>query len=200
MTEERSKEIIREAAELMTAFPIGTERLVLRPFLEEDFEDFFEYITQKELQRLSGNHEISTREKARESFDWLMEKNADCATRYAVVLRETGKVVGNFCIDFYPFLLHDSALEGKKGLSLSLVLNEKYQRRGLMTELLRRVIDYFLKERGFDFLNSGYFDFNEGSRRLQEKAGMRPYIEHEFELNGETMHVKEMMIRREELE
>lgn len=199
MTEERSKELIREAADIMTAYPIETDRLVLRPFIPEDFEDFFEYITQKELQRLSGNPEISTRKEARESFERILNQNRLCPSKYAAVLKETGKVIGNFCIDIYPFLLKDTSLDDKKGLSLSFVVNEKFQRRGLMTELLRRVIPYFLKEHGFDFLNAGYFDFNEGSRRLQEKAGMHPYMEHTFELKGETLNVKEMIIYKEDV-
>ena len=39
---------------------IQTERIRLRPFVEEDFLNFFEYIIQKEQQRLSGNPRIST--------------------------------------------------------------------------------------------------------------------------------------------
>ncbi len=200
MTEDRANKLIREAADIMTAYPVETERLYLRLFTPDDLEDFFEYISQKELQRLSGNPEINTRKEARESLEWLIGQNRICPTRFAIALRGTGKVIGNFCVNFYPFLLNDPALEGKKGLSLSFVLNENYQRRGLMTELLKRIIDYFLKEHGFDFLNAGYFDFNEGSKRLQEKAGMHPYIEHTFEHKGEMLNVKEMMICREDLQ
>lgn len=200
MTRERAREILAEASAAMKEDPIATERLLLRPFEEADFEDFFEYVTQKELQRLSGNPSVSTREEARESFDWFMEQNRICVTKFAAVLRQTGKVVGNFCIDIYPFIMADPALEGKKGVSVSLVLNERYQRRGLMTELMRRVMRYFLNEHGFDFVNSGYFYFNEGSRKIQERAGMHPYMDHVFELNGEAIPVHEMILFRAELD
>lgn len=200
MTDERVKEILAEASAVMAADPLTTERLLLRPFEEADFEDFFEYASQKELQRLSGNPSVSTREEARESFDRFMEQNRKCVTKFAVVLKETGKVAGNFCIDLYPFIKADPALEDKKGVSVSLVLNERYQRQGLMTELMRRVMRYFLAEHGFDFVNSGYFYFNEGSRKIQERAGMHPYMDHVFELNGEAILVHEMILFRTELD
>lgn len=196
MTEERVKEILAEASALMTSEPISTSRLLLRPFYESDFEDFCEYITQKELQRLSGNPDIDTREEAREAFDRLMEQNGICVTRFAAELKETGKVVGNFCINVYPFVKEDESLADKKGVSVSLVLNEEYQRRGLMTELLQRAIRYFLAEHDFDFVNSGYFDFNEGSRKIQERAGMRRYMDHVFEHNGQRILTHEMIIFR----
>lgn len=199
MTDEQVSSILREASARMLARPIETERLYLRPFSEEDFEDFCEYITQRELQRLSGNPRIETREQARESFDRLMERNRELTTFFAVVLRETGKVVGNFCINVYPFVKEDPDLAGRRGVSLSLVLNERFQRRGLMTELMRRVMRYFLIEEGFDFVNSGYFVFNEGSRKIQERAGMRPYIVHHFEYEGEVIETREMILFREEL-
>lgn len=200
MTEERVNAILAEASALMTSEPISTSRLFLRPFIDSDFEDFCEYITQRELQRLSGNPAISTREQARESFDWILERNLALTTRFAAVLKENGRVVGNFCVDVYPFIRADERLADKKGLSVSLVLNEKYQRRGLMTELLQRVIRYFLAEHGFDFINSGYFDYNEGSRKIQQRAGMRHYMDHTFEYEGNIIPVHEMIIYRGDIE
>lgn len=199
MTDEQVASILTDASARMLARPIETERLILRPFSEDDLEDFSEYITQRELQRLSGNPRIETEEEAREAFDRLLEHNREVVTRFAAVLKETGKVVGNFCINIYPFVKEDPSLEDKRGVSISLVLNEKYQRRGLMTELMKRVMRYFLIEEGFDFVNSGYFVFNEGSRKIQERAGMRPYIVHHFEYEGEVIETREMILFREEL-
>lgn len=199
MTDEQVKAILLDASDSMLSRPLETERLLLRPFREADFEDYFEYVTQKELQRLSGNPSISTREEAREGFDWILQQNRTCVTHFAAELRESAKVVGSFSIGVYPFIKADPALEGKRGVSISLVLNEKYQRRGLMTELMRRVAVYFLKEQGFDFVNSGYFDFNEGSRKIQERAGMHPYMDHVFEHGGERILTHEMIIFSNEL-
>lgn len=199
MTDEQVKAILRDASDSMLSRPLETERLLLRPFREADFEDYFEYAVQKELQRLSGNPAISTREEAREGFDWILENNRACVTHFAAVLKENAKAAGSFSIGVYPFIKADPALESKRGVSVSLVLNERYQRRGLMTELMRRVMEYFLKEQGFDFVNSGYFDFNEGSRKIQERAGMHPYMDHYFEYGGERILTHEMILFSNEL-
>ena len=199
MTHERANEIIAEASACMTSEPVSTSRVFLRPFSESDFEDYFEYASQRELQRLSGNYEISTRAEAHESFDFILKQNRELMTRFAIVFKETGKVIGNFCINIYPFLMTDEALGRKKGISISLVLNERFQRRGLMTELLKRVISFFLIEHGFDYVNSGYFWFNEGSRKIQERAGMKPYMDHIFKLNGKDILVNEMIVFREDV-
>ena len=196
---ERAKAVLTEVSGLMTAEPVETARLLLRPFVESDFPDYFEYAVQPEQQRLSGNPAISTEAEAREAFDgFLPEKCGHPPTHFAVVFKPEGKVVGNFTIGYYPFLQKDESLAGKRGVSLSFVLNENYQRRGLMTELLSRALDYLLGEHGLDFVNCGFFEFNEGSRRLQEKVGMRHYTEHIYP-NG-NIRTQEMILFREEYE
>jgi ribosomal-protein-alanine N-acetyltransferase len=193
-----SRETLTRVSGWMTADPLETDRLVLRPFEEAAFPDIFEYAVQKEQQRLSGNPAVSTEADAREVFAFLSERRAHPPTTFAVVLRGTGKVIGNFSISVHPFLEADEALRDRRGVSLSFVLNERFQRRGYMTELLTRALDYYLGEHDLDYVNCGYFEFNEGSRRLQHKVGMRYYTEHIFP-NG-NIRVEEMILSREEYE
>ena len=196
---ERAKLLLAEVSAWMIAAPVETARLLLRPFEEADFPDYFEYAAQKELQRLSASPEVTTEAEAREVFDrFLPEKCGHPPTHFAVVFKPEAKVVGCFSIGFYPFLETDEALADKRGVSLSFVLNENYQRRGLMTELLKRAFDLLLGEHGLDYVNCGYFEFNEGSRRLQEKVGMRHYMEHVFP-DG-NIRTLEMILFREEYE
>ncbi len=195
---ERAKLLLAEVSGRMTASPIETERTLLRPFEAADFPDFFEYAVQKEQQRLSGNPAITTEAEAREVFAFLSERETHPPLSFAVVYKPENRVVGNLSISVHPFLETDEALADMRGVSLSFVLNENYQRRGLMTELLRRVLDVFLGVYGLDYVNCGFFEFNEGSRRLQEKAGMRCYTAHLYP-NG-NIPVVEMILFREEYE
>ncbi len=191
-----SRETLTRVSGWLTADPLETERLVLRPFAEADFPDFFEYAVQKEQQRLSGNPAVSTEAEAREVFAFLSERGAHPPTTFAVVLRETGKVIGNFSLSLYPFIEADKTLAAKRGVSLSFVLNENYQKKGFMTELLTSVLACYLGEHDLDYVNCGYFEFNEGSRRLQKKVGMRYYMEHVYPKGN--IRTEEMILFREE--
>ncbi|MBQ3066834.1 MAG: GNAT family N-acetyltransferase, partial [Clostridia bacterium] len=47
--------------------------------------------------------------------------------------------------------------------------------KGLMAEAVTAVINYLFDEKDLDFLTCGYYDFNNQSRRVQEKCGFKPY-------------------------
>ena len=197
MDEVTAKEVLAEVSAEMIRSPIETERVLLRLFRETDFSDYYEYAAQKEQQRLSGNTRVETEEQAREVFDWILspERSPLC---FALEWKPTGKVIGNFSIGYYPFLAKDPTLAEKRGVSLSFILNESYWRQGIMTEMLTAAFPFFFEKAGLDYVNAGYFSFNEGSRRLQEKVGMRPYLEHEIEREGEKLCVREMILFRED--
>ncbi len=199
MPQEKAKAILAAASQELQRSGLETERLRLRLFREEDFPDFCAYILQKEQQRLSGNAEIDTVAQARELFDWLLHPQHPPLS-FAIVLKAENRMVGNFSLGYSPFLDTDPRLADKRGLSLSFVLNEDYWRRGLMTELLRAALDWAFRETDLDFVNTGYIIFNEGSRRVQDKAGMRPLGSFVFERDGKRIPTEERVLFREEWE
>lgn len=44
-----------------------------------------------------------------------------------------------------------------------------------MPEAVKAVIDYLSNDLNLDFLTCGCFDFNNQSKRVQEKCGFKPY-------------------------
>ena len=44
-----------------------------------------------------------------------------------------------------------------------------------MTEAVKAIINYLFNELNLDFLTCGYYDFNNQSKRVQEKCGFKPY-------------------------
>lgn len=197
MPREKREEILAEVSARLQQEPLETERLYLRLYREEDFPDFAAYILQKEQQRLAGNCEIDTEAEARELFARLL-RPPQAPRSFAIVLKAENRVVGNFSLGASPFLDEDPLLAEKRGLSFSLVLNEDYWRRGLMTELLRAALAWSFTHTELDYVNTGYFLFNEGSRRVQEKAGMRPYARSVFERDGKRIPTEEMLLTRED--
>ena len=65
--------------------------------------------------------------------------------------------------------------ENYKGREIGYVLAKDYWGRGLMPEALRGVIDYLFNKLDYDFLLCGHYDFNNQSKRAQEKCGFKPY-------------------------
>ena len=199
MSQEQQKEILAAVSAQMQRCPAETERLRLRRFREEDFPDFCAYILQKEQQRLAGNPDIDTPEQAREVFDWVLHPKHPPQT-FAVVLKEEDRVVGNFSLGASPYLENEPRLQEKRGITFSMVLNEDYWNRGLMTELLRAALDWVFRETDLDFVNTGYFVFNDGSRRVQDKAGMPPFGSFVFERDGKRIPTEERVLFREDWE
>lgn len=162
---------------------LETDRLILRKFREEDFPDFCAYAMDEEMCRMMGNDLMDTEEAARVTFDWLKDKEE---RSYVLVLKETGRVIGNLNITpLHEDLLKLPALAGKQGKSLSFCISRHYRRRGLMTEAVRAVIARLFEEEGMDYVQCGYFDFNTVSKALQEKLGFTHLITMTIDFKGE---------------
>lgn len=195
----QTKQTLAEVSALLVAHPIETPRLLLRPFRPSDLEDLYEYLAQKEQQRLSGNPHCDSVDDAKMRLDYILR--ADHLQAYfAIVLKVEEKVIGNLTVHQYPFLDSDETLRALRGVTLSYVLNERCWRRGLMTELLRAVYSFLFEQAKLDYIQSGYFDFNEASGGLQRKLGMRLWTEASFDMDGVEYKTKEMILFREEFE
>ena len=189
---------IVEISALLKSEPVETERLLLRPFRQSDLQDLYEYLSQKEQQRLAGNVSVNTLEDAREVLDWILDDSRPTRS-FGIVLKKENRIIGNLSIGQYPFLEEDKVLRKLRGVSMSYVLNENYWRQGLMTEMLRAVYPLLFEKGKLDYIQSGYFDFNAASAALQKKLGMQLWTEGVFEQNGERIKTKEMILFRGDL-
>ena len=164
---------------------IETERLILRKFQDSDFDDYCEYAMNDEMNRMMGNVYMRDKETARINFDWLMNKADRC---YGLVLKDTGKLIGNLSIGKVSSELAEmDILKGKDGRSLSYCVSWHFQRRGLMYETLTAVIDELFSNEGLDYIYCGYFSFNTPSEILQKKLGFEYLTTSHFEINGESV-------------
>lgn len=192
---EKHQNTVRKVSELLRTKPVETERLLLRPFRQSDLDDLYEYLSQKEQQRLAGNTPVDSPDDARKVLEWFLKPAAPLGY-FAIVLRAENKVIGNLTIGCYPFLEQDELLRELRGVTLSYVLNENYWRRGLMTELLRAVYPLLLEQGKLDYIQSGYFEFNAASAALQRKLGMWVWTNAVFERGGERIDTVEMILFR----
>lgn len=171
---------------------LETERLILRKFREEDFADYCAYAMDEEMNRMMGNDLLDTEEAARACFDWLKDREPRC---YGLVLKETGRVIGNLSVTDLPEHLQAlPALKDKRGCSMSFCISRQYQRQGLMTEALRAVTAHLFQEEGMDYVQCGYFIFNTVSKALQEKLGFTHLTTMTLDFKGEKIVTTENVL------
>ena len=157
---------------------IETERLVLRPFKWDDLDDFFGYASVEGVGEMAGWPHHENKDKSKE----ILTRFIDEDKTFALVLKETGRVVGSLGVEFYGAEDKLTEFDGYKGREIGYVLAKDQWGKGLMTEAVSAVINHLFDEIDLDFLTCGYYDFNNQSKRVQEKCGFKPYRK----LNMET--------------
>lgn len=142
-----------------------TRRLLLRPWCMEDLGDFYEYAKDPEIGPNAGWKPHSSLDESRQ----ILENFVGNEEVNAVVLKETGKVVGS--IGLHPDrLFHENAGSIRE---VGYVLARPFWGKGLMTEAVRRAERYAFEKMGLLFLSVAHFPFNGRSRRVIEKCGFR---------------------------
>lgn len=157
---------------------IETERLVLRPFKWDDLDDFFTYASVEGVGEMAGWRHHENKDKSKE----ILTRFIDEDKTFALCLKENGRVVGSLGVELYGAEDKLTEFDGYKGREIGYVLARDQWGKGLMAEAVKAVINYLFDEKDLDFLTCGYYDFNNQSRRVQEKFGFKPYRK----LNMET--------------
>ncbi|MDR0838328.1 MAG: GNAT family N-acetyltransferase [Oscillospiraceae bacterium] len=142
---------------------LNTERLILRPFTTEDFDAAYSWGSNPANTRYMSwgpNDEEQTR-----GFIGQTKPGRD----FAVVLRETGAVIGSCGI--YADDASDTA-------ELGWILHMDYWKRGYGTELGGELIRYGFEELKLRRIFAPCAAVNYGSYRVMERNGMRREATH----------------------
>lgn len=148
---------------------IETERLILRPFLETDAADVFEYL-EKPAVNCFASMKLNSLEEARAE---MKKRVGETEYYFAITLKDTGKVIGE--IDAYPEPgePHSDESAPKDTFSPCWMLNKAYQGKGYAYEAAHAFFDYLFKEKGARRIYAYTEDYNTSSQHLCEKLGMR---------------------------
>lgn len=150
------------------SWPLETDRLVLRPFTEDDYDVLHEMRSNEEVSRYLYSYPFSPER----THDFLQEKIAGASVDHegqwlsaAATLRETGEVVADVAL----LWASDEHRQGEIGF----VVHPAHQGMGYATEAARPLLAF-----GFEKLELhrviGRLDArNDGSARVLEKLGMR---------------------------
>ena len=148
------------------AMEIQTERLILRPWREEDAEELYCYAKSPEVGPIAGWPAHTSVENSRE----IIRSVLSAPETYAVVLKSTGKPVGSIGL-----------MVGKQShidlpddeCELGYWIGVPYWGQGLIPEAVRKLQRYAFRELGMQKMWCGYFDGNIKSKRVQEKCGFK---------------------------
>jgi RimJ/RimL family protein N-acetyltransferase len=149
-------------------YPLTTARLELRPFQDSDLEDAFAYHSLPEVVRYLY-WEVRNLEETRQALErkktniTLTEDGS--ALCLAVVLKETGKVIGEVIL-FLRSKEHQQA-------EIGFVFHPDYGGRGYATEAAEALLSFGFSTFGFHRIFSRCDADNAASYKLMERLGMR---------------------------
>lgn len=145
---------------------IETERLIMRPFSEDDFEIIYRLYSDPEILRYTP-FDTMDRETARKHLNKIIQgwKESPLKEReMAVIEKENRRPIGrcHISVDF----------DADTGMIGALLLKEDWS-RGYAAEIAAALADYCFTELGLHRVNAICSPDNEASCRLLERCGMR---------------------------
>ncbi len=145
---------------------LETERLILRPWTEEDAGDLYCYASHPDVGPMAGWPVHTSVENSREIIRGVLSE----PETYAVVLKETGQAVGSIGImrgEYSNIGLPDT--EGEIGYWIGV----PFWGRGLIPEAVREMLRHGFQDLNLDKIWCMYFEGNVKSKRVQEKCGFQ---------------------------
>ena len=137
----------------ITGVILETERLILRPWKQEDLQDFYAYASVDGVGQMAGwaPHE------SLEVSQMILNSFINGKKTFALVEKKSGKVIGSLGLEDSERNNLDESFDSKSGREIGYVLSKDYWGRGLMPEAVKRVIQYAFEDLKWDFLLCGHF-------------------------------------------
>lgn len=143
---------------------LQTERLILRPWEEDDAESLYEYAKDPAVGPIAGWPPHTSVENSREIIRDVLSADET----YAVCLKKDNRAIGSIGL-ISPAQSHTAL--GADELEIGYWIGVPFWGRGLIPEATERLIRHAFEDLGCSALWCGYYEGNEKSKRCQEKTG-----------------------------
>ena len=151
---------------------IETSRLFLRGFKEGNLNDFYDYAKVPDVGEWAGwSHHKDINESKKILGYFISDSNV-----LALADKKSSKVIGSLGLDKSSWSLERPELINLKTVELGYVLSKDYWGKGLMTEVVKAVIDYLFKNTAIDFITICHWDKNVRSEKVIRNCGFT-YLE-----------------------
>lgn len=141
---------------------LTTGRLLLRPVVAEDAEDFYEYSRNANVGLNAGWKPHESIEETRLIMEQVFMNRE---TIFGIVVKESGKLIGTIG------LVKEPKRDNDKARMLGYAIGEAYWGQGFMTEAVRELLRYGFEELRLDLVSAYCYPHNQRSRRVLEKCG-----------------------------
>lgn len=137
------------------------EKVIIRPFKDEDFPYIEECLKDPEVIKLTGSSPECDREV---TLNWYKTRN-DQTDRLdlAIVDKSLDMLVGEVVINLYD--------KENESMNFRILIGPRGRNRGLGTEATQRIIDYIFENTKLNQLTLSVFDFNPRAKKVYEKVG-----------------------------
>ena len=140
---------------------LETNRVILRNFNEQDLDHLFEYAKVEEVGLNAGWMPHSTKEESK----LILNMFINSTNTFAIVYKENNKVIGSISLE------KDYIRPGVNSKYLGYVLSKDYWGLGLMTECVKKILEYGFFILNLDIITVSHFKENIRSKRVIEKCG-----------------------------
>ena len=140
---------------------LETERLILRPWCDDDAPDLYIYASDPDIGPPAGWPPHTSVENSLEIIRTVLST----PETYAVCLKESGNPIGS--IGFH----RNDLAEQDDEYELGYWIGKPFWGQGLIPEASREMLRHAFEDLKMNRIWCGYYDGNEKSRRVQEKLG-----------------------------
>ena len=158
------KEYLENKEQEENEMHLYTERLILRPWSEDDAESLYEYAKDPDVGPIAG---WPAHKSVEESLDVIKNvfTGKEC---YAICEKENGKAIGAIELKLNG---HTDMTERDDECELGYWLGKTFWGKGYMPEAAREILRHGFEDLGMNIIWCGYYDGNSKSKRVQEKVG-----------------------------
>lgn len=145
---------------------LETERLILRKFVVDDADDMFNnWASSETVTKFMTWQAHTSVDDTRDYIKYLCsEYENDNAYHWCIVSKESGQAIGSISVVF----IKDDIKSAEVGYCLS----EQYWHKGIMSESLKRVIEFLFNEVGLNRIEAHHDVNNPNSGGVMKKCGM----------------------------
>ena len=146
---------------------LDTDRLILRRINEHDYKQAYKnWCSHEEVTKYVIWSKHKDELETKELFDnWIKDYESNTTYRWIIELKENHEVIGTITASkkFIEF----------GTVSIGYCMSDDYWNRGIMTEALTRVIEFFFEECNADIICAEYLENNPASGKVMIKSGMK---------------------------
>ncbi|WP_432356055.1 GNAT family N-acetyltransferase [Sporosarcina sp. A2] len=168
---------------------LAGEKVILRPFKNEDFSFIEECLKDPEVLKLTGSSSDFNKEA---TLHWYTTRNRQTdRLDLAIIDKLQDFLVGEVVVNLYD--------EENHSMNFRILIGPRGRNQGLGTEATRLIIDYIFKNTTLNQLTLNVFDFNPRAKYVYEKVGFitNSIDENALEFEGKWIDSINMNLTRE---